>query len=750
MTTAAHIRVTNRLAWRRGVRLLVPMLLAPALVEAAPPGAAPAIDPSDPRGPPAIIDARQLRFEQERRQAYGEGDVVIRYQDAVLRADRVRFDTVTQEAWADGNVRLNRRGQEWVAPALQYNFATGHLETSEVRGWIEPVIISGYDIRSTASNRYDAARATLTTCDYARPHFRLEATHSTIWPGDRIVLYNAILKFGDVPVFWLPVLVWSLRTDAQPVVLNVGNSSRWGYYGLLSSQWQLTPWADLTLHVDGRTERGVAAGVDFGYRLGPAGRGAVRTYYADDRNPEERADVLAGKNLPAERYRVQWQHLQALRADLDLRVDLNKLSDEDVIDDFFSGEFRREREPQTAAELTLRGDQFTVAVVGRPQLNSFFAEVERLPEMIWSLNRSRLGDSPLFYEAVGRVGYLNNEPGDTGDPLFRGHAWRAFTFHQLVLPLRWFGWWSVVPRAGMGGTLYTRAPATSLDGEQVHRAIHHVGLESSFKLSRTWPGARSPWWQVDGLRHIIQPFANYHWIPPPDNGTNEVFQFDTVRTTTLDGGDLLSLTRWSPLELPTFDTIDAIDRLHVVRFGLRQKLQTRHDERPWDLVDLEGWTDHRIEHEPAEDDFSDLYATLRVRPFEWVALESFGRYDMGEGVVREYNAALRVAHRDRWSLGVGTRWLREDSNLIAFSSAWRLTRHWVAQTYHRVDLEDGVWESQEYLLRQETHDWLITYGVRIRSERIRPDEYSVFVGVSLKAFPGLGLSMNRVDFGATD
>ncbi len=216
---------------------------------------------------------------------------------------------------------------------------------------------------------------------------------------------------------------------------------------------------------------------------------------------------------------------------------------------------------------------------------------------------------------------------------------------------------------------------------------------------------------------------------------------------TLGGGDTLSLTRYSPLEFPAFNTIDAIDKLHVVRFGLRQKLQTRRDGQPWDLVELEGWTDWRVETAGDEDEFSDLYANLRLLPFSWLAFDGFGRYDMDDGLVRECNAAMRIVHGDRWSLGAGTRWLRDDSNLVSFSATVRLGRRWVAQTYHRVDLEDGEWESQEYVLRQEAHDWLFTYGVRYDGERLQEDELFAFFAVTLKAAPQLGLSVGRVGLG---
>lgn len=710
----------------------------------------------DDRGEPAVIDARQLRFEQDTHLAYGEGQVVIRYQGDVLQADRARFNSQTREAWAEGHVRLHRDGQEWVAPAAYYNFGTRELRAEEAGGFVDPFIVHGYAIHQSATDGYAVARTTATTCDYEEPHYRLEATHSEIFPNQRVLLYNVTLRLGDVPVFWFPLMIFSLHEETQPVVVSVGSGSRWGFYVLLSTYWRLSDQVRLTVHVDGRTERGAAGGVDLKYQAGAMGQGELKTYYTYDSNPEDKIDRLLGKDLPNERYRVQLRHTQDLPGNLELKVDVNKQSDTDVVEDFFPSEFRQEREPQTVFDLTRRGENYSVSVMARPQLNTFFAEVERLPEATWSVNRVRLGPTPLFYEQETRVGYLNNVPGDVSTnsilavvaDQFRGHALRASTFQQVLVPGQWFGWLSVVPRAGVGGTYYSDTPEAAGGGDSRQRAFPELGVDTSFKLSRTWSDVHNQTLQINGLRHILQPFADYQFVPGPGNATNQLFQFDTVRQVPLNNGDLLSITRYSPLEFPAFNTIDAIDKMHVVRFGLRQSLQTQRDGQPWNLVELEGWTDYRIDPDVGQDTFSELFANLRLRPYDWLVWNTFTRYDYEQSTLPELNNELRVVHGDQWSVGVGTRYLKNDSNLVSLSGAVRLGRKWLAQTYQRFDMQDGTWEAQEYTLRQETHDWFITYGVRYQVERIGSNQMLVFLSVTLKAFPSIGLTSGRLGFGA--
>jgi LPS-assembly protein len=702
---------------------------------------------AEDHGEPAVIDARVMKFDRAANMAYGDGNVVVKYKEATLTADHMRFNTQTKEAWAEGNVRLNRADQEWAAPAAYYNFDTHALKTDHLQGFFDPVYVRGDHLETVSSNHYSAGRASVTTCDYDQPHFRMQATHGEIYPADRVVLFDVTMFLGNTPVFWFPVMVWSLKGDAQPFALSIGQSSQSGVFLLSTTYWRLNDDTRLAVHLDERTKRGVGTGADLGYHLGSAGEGMLRGYYINDAAPETSRDLAPSEDIPSNRYRAEWQHKQTFTSDVDLTVDLNKQSDPTIVHDFFSTEFHHETEPESVADITKRGDNYALSALVRPQFNDFFAEVERLPEVKLAVNRTKLWSTPLFYEGESSAGYYNNVPGDTNDPLFQGHTFRVDTFHQLVLPQFCFGWLSIVPRAGGRYTYYENAPDTAPHTNEVRRVVGDLGAEASFKLSRTWDDVQFRPLGIDGLRHILQPFADYQWVPTPNVTSHELFQFDTIRTTTNAIGEAFSVTRWSPLDFPAFNSIDAISRENILRFGLRQKLQTQRDGKPWDLVEVEGWTDWHIQQNQREKDFSEFFGTLRLRPTQWVAADAFARYDMLSGELKELNTEARILNGDRWSLGIGTRLLQHDSNLVSTEVAYRLSRHWTAQTYQRFDFQDGTWEEQDYMLRQETHDWYISYGFRYLNQRTQGHDVAVFVSLTLKAYPAVQLSANRIDLG---
>src|SRR5262249_38903436 len=149
--------------------------------------------------------------------------------------------------------------------------------------------------------------------------------------------------------------------------------------------------------------------------------------------------------------------------------------DAQVMSDFFRKDFSANREPDSVADITKAGPSYTLSLLTRPQFNDFFAEVERLPEAKLAVNRTRLGNTPFFYEGETSVGEYHNVPGDTNvlgstsDTNFVGNAVRADTFHQIVMPTMWGGWLSVIPRAGFRADYYSRAPDTASDTQNVTR-----------------------------------------------------------------------------------------------------------------------------------------------------------------------------------------------------------------------------------------------------------------------------------------
>ncbi len=231
--------------------------------------------------------------------------------------------------------------------------------------------------------------------------------------------------------------------------------------------------------------------------------------------------------------------------------------------------------------------------------------------------RQQIFDTPLYYESESSAGYYRRFFAATNNNLFSAtnsppaySAARADTFHQLLLPWTFFSWLNVTPHVGGRFTYYSQESGPGGTNDETDRAVFNTGVGTSFKVSRLWAGATNSLLDIDGLRHILEPSVNYVFVPRPTAPPSQLPQFDSASPS------LLLL----PIQFPDYNNIDSIDSENVIRFGLRNTLQTKRDGQLDNLLDwnvaldwrLTPGRDHNNLDEPfsGQETFSDLYSDL--------------------------------------------------------------------------------------------------------------------------------------------
>src|ERR1700735_3232115 len=179
-------------------------------------------------------------------------------------------------------------------------------------------------------------------------------------------------------------------------------------------------------------------------------------------------------------------------------------------------------------------------------------------------------------------------------------AARADTYHQLLIPWTFFNWLNITPRVGGRFTYYSDESGPGGTNSEASRTVFNPGIGASFKASQLWPGATNSLLQIDGLRHIIEPSANYVFVPDPSVPPAQLPQFDS---------ELPSLML-QPVNFPDYNDIDSIDTMNVMRFGLRNILQTKRDGQLQDLVNWNMLLDWRLDPKAGQNTLNDLYSQL--------------------------------------------------------------------------------------------------------------------------------------------
>ncbi|MBI5775698.1 MAG: LPS-assembly protein LptD [Verrucomicrobia bacterium] len=715
----------------RAIRLL-PLLLAALL---------PALHAQDTNRVFRITATGQADYDLEARKWTATENVAVNFKDPVkgemdLTAQRVSVDENTGDVVAEGMVNFRREGQLWRGERLEYNYLTRVMKGAEFKTGQVPFYISGMSLEAVQSNRvYVATGTSITTDDVAAPGYRIRAKSMIIIPGHSIEAEGATLYLGNTPVLYLPHYKRTLYRHPNNTELTPGFRSLYGAYLLGTYNWYASDTLSGGLHLDYRQRRGFGFGPDLDYDLGDWGKGRLSLYGTRDDKPG--VDNL-GAPIDRDRHRLSFSHQVNLTSNLTVQATLREQGDPFIVRDFFEDDYRKNIQPNSFLEVNQRWQNWSLNVLAQPRINDFYDTVERLPDVKLTGIRQQLGATPFYYESESSLGYFQHKFADNTLPAFA--AWRADTFHQIVLPKTLAGWLNVTPRLGTRYTHYGESDGRGAATSEQNRWVFNTGMETSFKASRTWRGAESSFWDVSGLRHILEPSVNYVFVPRPNKVPTQLPQFDT---------ELASL-RLLPIEYPDYNAVDSVDSQNTFRFGLRNKLQTKRADAVENIVNWEVYSDWRVKPRAGQSTFSDVYSDLDFSPRSWVTLTSETRYDIASGVFRLADHNLTLKPNSAWSASLGHRYLRNDpalaalappgvnsgNNLIRTSLYWRLNENWGLRATHQFEARDGTMEEQLYTVYRDFRSWTGALSCRLRDNRGGgPSDFTIAFTFSLKAFP---------------
>lgn len=696
--------------------------------------------------------------------ATARDDVAIHIGDTDIYGDFAQYNSRTHEVLVRGHVRIYRDVSLYVAEEGVYNIDTKQIRTSNVRTEYHPYFLSGQDVNETSSTVYRIQGATFTTDDSPRPDFHLRARTVRVYENDHVVFQNVTFYIGKVPVFWWPYLYQSLN-DAFSFSVAPADLSSWGPSLLTQFTFPITDDINGRLRLDYRGRRGAAIGFDsdVDYGKDKSSNLKLKTYYADDQNPDINPTAQKRGDVDPNRYRVTVQDTTHFTKDIYGIVNVTKLSDAFVMQDFYQSEFRVDPVPDNVIALTKSDPLYTLTAITRFQANNFFEQTERLPEVVLDIKRQPVFGSPIYYEGESGFADLHREFAE-GSGFESYGTTRLDTFHQLLYPNTYFGWLSVVPRAGFRATYYDKTrdlgntlfpsnvndplipnfipldptPANPIiDGGSDVRTVFNTGVEASFKLSRTWDEVASRTFGLDGLLHVIQPYTNFSYVH--DNGINPaaILEFDRFEPS----------TQLRPIDFPQFTTIDSIASWTIWRNGVRNRLETRRDDVTVTWLELDTFFDVNFDNPYDRRTYSNFFNKLRFTPLPWASLSIDSQIPAFTSGFTEVNTTVSIQPTANVQLNMGHRFLNdnpffEHSSLFVIGGYYRLSDNWGFGFQEQYEGTVGIFQEQRYAIYRDLTNWVASFGAVVRDNTGNKKEYGVLLTFSLKAFPKFGFDLN--------
>src|SRR5437667_3459666 len=507
-------------------------------------------------------------------------------------------------------------------------------------------------------------------------------------------------------------------SDAFSFTVSPAYLSTWGPSLLTEVTFPITDHIRGRVRLDYFGRRGQPTGCDhiIDYGKHDSSQARLKTFYINDQNPDINQTAIPRQNVPTDRYRLSLPaHTNSTEYIYGI-ANITKLSDQYVMQDYYPGEFRVDPVPDNVIALTKTDPFFTLTGIARFQANDFFTTTERLPEVVLDIKRHALFGGPIFYEGESGFADLRLQFPE-GSGLKNYGTDRFDTFHQLTFPNTYFGWLSIMPRVGYRGTYYGKTwdlgstifvppsnplvpdtilppPTTTnpikFDGD-TFRSVFDTGAEASFNMSRKWEDVQSRTFGLDGLMHVIQPFTDFSYVKEDGPNPTAILGFDRFQPS----------TQPRALDFPQFTTIDSIADWTVWRVGVRNRLETRRDDRTMTWLELDTFVDVQFVNPYQPTDYSNLVNNLRFTPQPSLSSPVNSQLPAFDKGFTEVDTVAAVQPMANLQLTVAHRYLNgnpffQDSSLFVVGGYYRINDNWGVGVQEQYEGETGLLEQQRY------------------------------------------------------
>ena len=410
-------------------------------------------------------------------------------------------------------------------------------------------------------------------------------------------------------------------------------------------------------------------------------------------------------------------------------LEFNKLSDEYFLKDYFYNEYEEANtNPPNYLSITSNKSNYIFTVFANKRFNDFFEVTQRLPELKLDIPAQRLWNTPIYYESQWSGTRFDKEyPREEKPP---EKVDRLDTFHKLSYVTH-VGPLNLTPYGTFRETLYSRTRwDRDEDWNVKDRMAVGGGLDTFMRFHREFAyDTNFAGLDINGLRHIIVPTANYYHLHQPTLDTRNLYHMDEL---------------------------DLLEKENGIYLALENKLQTRRHVNggmtTTDLVRTIVSVDYlfrmKKNNYQFQDDgtFRNLALDIELSPYRWLYIDSRIEIKPKNQAISTGSIEASVLPSDKFSLALGYRYEKqvvEPRNQFTFDMWYVLSPKWKVGVYERFDIQGRTIEEQQYTLVRDLHCWDVELTYDIEGSNFLKDKYAVWLAFRIKAFPDLYLGLSR-------
>ena len=693
--------------------------------------------------PPELSADEPIEFDAENNRMTARGNAILDNGDMRVNAEKIVFEQDASTVKARDSVTLTSGNFRMLTDTADYDYFNRTFYSGDFRLGNDAVYVLGKEV-SGDRDLLEVDNARIYVQDPDPFALNLNADKLTLENQETVAMEDVVFRIGEVPFFYLPYVEYDVQ-DGTPVQYT-GNI---GYQGDLGAYWQnaiafrFIPELAAGLNLDGYTKRGVLVGpiLDYNWEDPDIGwmNGWVDTgYIHDNGNASELGVDVLGRPIDADRWFVEWRHKQfSLDDNLEVTASLSWWSDSYVERDFREGLYEDNQQPDSFFDATYRGENWYLSAMARVQPNNFQVVAQRLPEVRFDLVPTELFETGIYQRMdVSYVTLQENSPTGSFQTL---QSNRINAYYGATYPIAATDWLVVTPVAGVMATHYG---VTLGQSGSYTRVLGEFGVDLDMDVIGQWD-YDNEFWEINGLRHYMQPVIQYRYIPGAQSGDTIIPPID--RLASFD-------TYLEPLGLANKRNIDELYEENAIRVGVQNLLQTRHPEYgARDLVEVDLYQEFRFTTrpaqparfgqaaQPAQQDYSDTYVVLNFTPAYWVQFGSLFRIDPNHLNLDEVTTGVRFTDGEEWTLFFGNNYVTDVSgvsggeiNQFLVDTRYRLDSRNQLGAYWQIDADLGELTEQAYLWETMIgNSWEATFAIIHTAGSTRENGFRFQVSFSL-------------------
>ncbi|MDH4099611.1 MAG: LPS assembly protein LptD [Nitrospirota bacterium] len=674
---------------------------------------------------PAIISATVIEHKTDTDVFVADGNVVIEQGKMRLSTDHAELDNKTGQVKGRGSVTYtDKDGNTIFTDKVDFNINTQkgilyngrfYIKSNKPAAPATTVVISkdqwkdfeemrltGNEIEKTGEDTYTIDRGTFTTCTADTPAWKLSGTDLHVTLDDAVTARNATFYLRDVPVLYFPYVKYPLERRTGFLIPLFGIGSREGFKMYNRFFWAISDSQDATFGLDYRALEGVELGLDYRYVLGADSRGELKhRYFRGWENDKDKGDEQ-DSDRSMNRYSLDYNLIHRFTPTLTGKADFHYLKENNYYRDYSDQtEQRIQRYTESNVFLTQSWERSTL--VGLIQYQDNLTEgnnsstLQRLPEVRYTMNRTRIGESPWFYYFDASATRFYRREGMDGS--------RLDLYPRMIGDYDLGYGFILSPRVGFRETMYNRKwdrQAGSARNEATTREVPEAGVSLNVKLAKVYQA--NGFWGMDAIRHQVEPGLDYSHVPYIHH-QRKIPQFDAVDSI----GERDHLT-WSLTNrlIGKYSVGEQTVKQELMVFTLSQSFNVEEAKR----------RERGVNRRP----FGTIAGDLSVWLNNYVNLRHKATYDPDAGNMSHYDTDLSMNPNSPWFFIVGHRYTRQSAiNFIKASAGYRFNKNWAVAGNIWYDQEKSKVREQDFTLSYSGQCWGISLHYIEKAGEDAPD-----------------------------